>query len=265
MRQCKSKCSNCDDCETEHKTIEDRSNDREGERESRKEKKWDRASLQNQKLLKAKRQLCENSWGMAQHRITATTNIVQGLFVLLLFCSIHIDVRYCIITTSALLPSPSSSSSSGPIASVPIDSVGDKTTTTTTTSEHRHPFTSTTIIASHPLASISTVTVTPTTTRTIKKAAAVATATGQRKATNIDQIRESLVIPTSDSEREAQELYDKALKQYGSYGLSVRKVCALWEERGCKCSGTVDELTLVCRDVDFDKVPAALPSNVAKL
>lgn len=78
-------------------------------------------------------------------------------------------------------------------------------------------------------------------------------------------VRESLVIPATNSEREAQELYDKALKQYGSYGATARKVCAMWEMRGCHCYGTVEELMLTCRSVGFKEVPSDLPLDIAKL
>lgn len=79
-------------------------------------------------------------------------------------------------------------------------------------------------------------------------------------------IRESVVIPSSvDSEKEAKELYDKALKQYGSYGASARHICAVWELRGCQCSGAVEELALSCRDVGFEEVPLDLPAEIIKL
>lgn len=85
------------------------------------------------------------------------------------------------------------------------------------------------------------------------------------RPTRVAAVRESLVIPAKNSEREAQELYDKALKQYGSYGASARKVCATWELRGCHCYGTVEELTLTCRNVGFADVPSDLPFDIIKL
>lgn len=78
-------------------------------------------------------------------------------------------------------------------------------------------------------------------------------------------IQETLVIPSSDSEREAQEIYDKALEQFDSYGASTRKVCAAWEQRGCQCSGTVDELILSCRAISLNETPTDLPKNLIKL
>lgn len=76
---------------------------------------------------------------------------------------------------------------------------------------------------------------------------------------------ESVVIPSSNSEREAQEIYDKALKQYDSYGVSTRKICTTWEQRGCQCSGTVDELNLSCRGIGLNETPIDLPKNLIKL
>lgn len=78
-------------------------------------------------------------------------------------------------------------------------------------------------------------------------------------------IRESVVIPSMDSEKEAKELYDKALKQYGSYGANARNICAIWELRGCQCSGPVEELALSCRSVGFEEVPLDLPLEIIKL
>lgn len=78
-------------------------------------------------------------------------------------------------------------------------------------------------------------------------------------------MRETVVIPSSNSEREAQEIYDKALKQFDSYGASTRQVCGEWEQRGCQCSGTVDELILSCRAIALNETPSDLPKNLIKL
>lgn len=81
-----------------------------------------------------------------------------------------------------------------------------------------------------------------------------------------NQIRESVVISTADdAEKEAQDLYDKALKQFGSYGASARNICATWELRGCQCTGSVEDLTLSCRDVGLVEVPDELPVEIVKL
>lgn len=79
-------------------------------------------------------------------------------------------------------------------------------------------------------------------------------------------IRESVVIPSSvNSEQEAKDLYDQALKQFGSYGSSARNVCSTWERRGCQCSGGVEELALSCRSVGFAEIPLDLPAEIVKL
>lgn len=80
-----------------------------------------------------------------------------------------------------------------------------------------------------------------------------------------EQIRESVVLPSVDSEREAKELYDKALKQYGSFGPSVQKICGPWILRGCQCTGSYEEITLLCRGVGFEEIPLDIPSDVIKL
>lgn len=83
---------------------------------------------------------------------------------------------------------------------------------------------------------------------------------------NDDRIRESVVISTSvDAEKEAQDLYDKALKQYDSYGASARNICAEWELRGCQCTVSMAELTLSCRNVGLEEVPLDLPVEIVKL
>lgn len=80
------------------------------------------------------------------------------------------------------------------------------------------------------------------------------------------QIRESVVISTADdAEKEAQELYNKALKQFGAYGALARNICATWEMQGCQCTGSVEELTLTCRDVGLVEVPNELPMEIVKL
>lgn len=76
---------------------------------------------------------------------------------------------------------------------------------------------------------------------------------------------ESVVILSPNSEREAQEIYDKALKQYDSYGVTTRQICASWEKRGCQCSGSVEELVLACRGIGLNEAPTNLPKNLIKL
>lgn len=76
---------------------------------------------------------------------------------------------------------------------------------------------------------------------------------------------ESVVILTSNAEQEAQDIYDKALKQFDSYGVSTRQTCAVWEKRGCQCSGSVEELTLSCKAIGLNETPTSLPKNLIKL
>lgn len=76
---------------------------------------------------------------------------------------------------------------------------------------------------------------------------------------------ESVVILTPNSEKEAQEIYDKALKQFDSYGVSTRQTCAEWEKHGCQCSGTVEELILSCRSIGLNETPTELPKSLIKL
>lgn len=80
-----------------------------------------------------------------------------------------------------------------------------------------------------------------------------------------NRIRESVVISTAvDAEREAQDLYDKALRQYDAYGASARNTCATWEMRGCQCT-VAEKLTLTCRNVGLEEVPLDLPAEIVKL
>lgn len=78
-------------------------------------------------------------------------------------------------------------------------------------------------------------------------------------------LSESVVILTPNAEQEAQDMYDKALKQFDSYGASTRETCATWEKRGCQCTGSVEELTLSCRAIGLSDPPTELPKNLIKL
>lgn len=76
-------------------------------------------------------------------------------------------------------------------------------------------------------------------------------------------IRESVVIPSLDPEREAQELYEKSLKEFGGIdGRPVRKVCGPWDDRGCQCSGGINQVTLTCRGLGFLQIPNNIPPEV---
>lgn len=79
-------------------------------------------------------------------------------------------------------------------------------------------------------------------------------------------IRESVVIPASDPEREAKELYDKALQQFEvATGKTLRGICVSWDGRGCQCSGSADEVVLVCKGLELEEVPVDLPIELIKL
>lgn len=78
-------------------------------------------------------------------------------------------------------------------------------------------------------------------------------------------LRETLVMPTKNVESEARRLYDEALKQYGDLGRTLKELCLPWEEKGCLCTGTSDEVILVCRALQLTDVPENLPEELFKL
>lgn len=155
---------------------------------------------------------------------------MDGSLVLTIILTIFIDIRFCSVDALA------------PITSLPhsvTNTISDNQSIRTTR--------------------FTTVSTTPIPTQFAKHASK------SRHALGKGAIQETLVIPSSNSEREAQEIYDKALKQFDSYGASARKECATWEQRGCQCSGTVDELILSCRAIAFNATPTDLPKNLIKL
>lgn len=78
-------------------------------------------------------------------------------------------------------------------------------------------------------------------------------------------IQESLVIPTHNAEDEARRLYDEALKQYGDLGKTLKEICEPWKKKACSCSGSSDEVTLVCRKIGITSIPDNLPVELIKL
>ena len=64
-------------------------------------------------------------------------------------------------------------------------------------------------------------------------------------------IKDSLMLSSADHEREAKELYDEALKNFGITGKTLKQICAPWELKGCLCSGSSEEVTLLCRGEQF--------------
>lgn len=78
-------------------------------------------------------------------------------------------------------------------------------------------------------------------------------------------MQESLVIPSTNAEAEAKRLYDEALKQYGDLGKTLKEICQPWKAEGCSCTGTSDEVILICRGSDLTAVPDNLPEELIKL
>ena len=78
-------------------------------------------------------------------------------------------------------------------------------------------------------------------------------------------IQESVVIPSENAEIEARRLYDEALKQYGDLGKTLKEICLPWKTKGCSCSGTSDEVILLCRRTELNAVPHDLPEELIKL
>lgn len=76
---------------------------------------------------------------------------------------------------------------------------------------------------------------------------------------------ESVVIMSENSQQEAQEMYDKALKHYDENVYLARQTCTAWEKRGCQCTGTVEQLTLSCRSIGLNETPTDLPKSLIKL
>jgi hypothetical protein len=78
-------------------------------------------------------------------------------------------------------------------------------------------------------------------------------------------LKESVVIPSKDAEEEARRLYNEALKQYGDLGKTLKEICDPWKAKGCTCTGTSEEVSLICRHTRFTTVPQDLPEELIKL
>lgn len=76
---------------------------------------------------------------------------------------------------------------------------------------------------------------------------------------------ESVVILSSNAQQDAEEMYDKAMKQYDENVYTTRQLCSAWEKCGCQCSGTVEQLTLSCRSIGLNETPTDLPKSLIKL
>lgn len=178
---------------------------------------------------------------------------VGGLFVLLTI-NVNIGVRMAVeptTTTSSLLATTMTMRATAASSSMPSVSMSMSTTPT---------YGSSTKQLHHQSAKPTSPAVTVSSILTQKTAL---------KNSNVPKAKhsmsESVVIVSSNSEKEAQDIYDKALKQFDSYGVSTRQTCAEWEKQGCQCSGTVEELILSCRTIGLNETPAELPKNLIKL
>ncbi|ALC39622.1 rk [Drosophila busckii] len=106
-------------------------------------------------------------------------------------------------------------------------------------------------------------------------------------------LRDNVMLPSSDPEREAQILYEKSLQEYhGSQLLTtattddddagsdadvssgsgsktptrtLHSVCELWLQKHCHCSGSLESLKLSCRSIGILAVPVNLPSETLVL
>ncbi|XP_034475509.1 leucine-rich repeat-containing G-protein coupled receptor 6 [Drosophila innubila] len=91
-------------------------------------------------------------------------------------------------------------------------------------------------------------------------------------------IRENVMLSSSDSEREAQILYEKSLQEYHGTQIatetatfiipaqrSLHSVCELWLQKHCHCTGTLENLKLSCRSIGILAVPVNLPNEVFQL
>lgn len=106
-------------------------------------------------------------------------------------------------------------------------------------------------------------------------------------------IRENVMLPSSDPEREAQILYEKSLQEYhgsqratematfaagadvdadrgngsgkSSTQRTLHSVCELWLQKHCHCTGSLENLKLSCRSIGILAVPVNMPSEVLVL
>lgn len=79
------------------------------------------------------------------------------------------------------------------------------------------------------------------------------------------KLKESLLIPSMDPEKEAKAMYEKALQQYGIVGRTLKEICKPWQAKGCQCAGSSDEVALTCRGIGLETVPVNLPAELVKL
>ncbi|XP_070067678.1 leucine-rich repeat-containing G-protein coupled receptor 5 isoform X2 [Drosophila takahashii] len=95
-------------------------------------------------------------------------------------------------------------------------------------------------------------------------------------------IRENVMLPSADPEREAQILYEKSLQEYHGSQLTtaststssadviggkrtLHAVCERWLQKHCHCTGSLEVLRLSCRGIGILAVPVNLPNEVVVL
>lgn len=74
-----------------------------------------------------------------------------------------------------------------------------------------------------------------------------------------------VILSSSNSQQDAEEMYDKAMKHFDENVYTTRQMCSAWEKRGCQCSGNVEQLTLSCRGIGLNETPTNLPKSLIKL
>lgn len=177
---------------------------------------------------------------------------VGGLFVLLTI-SANVGVQMAVESTT-----PSMST-----LSVPISTISHGTSTKTLNQPFGHSIkTLPSSLSQHssisPTAAATTASLPLTSLRTQKP-------TQKTSSTKPRNSFESVVILSPNSQQDAEEMYDKALKHYDENVYMARQRCAAWEKRGCQCTGTVEQLTLSCRSIGLNETPTDLPKSLIKL
>lgn len=82
-------------------------------------------------------------------------------------------------------------------------------------------------------------------------------------------IQETIVVPKAiDAHKEAQRLYDEALREYGATTFrTIRHECDEWTQLGCQCSGSLEKIILSCRGLmnGFTFFSSNFPTRLIKL
>lgn len=78
-------------------------------------------------------------------------------------------------------------------------------------------------------------------------------------------LSERIMIPTHDPHKEAQQMYDEALKEHLGSLTTIKDICEPWQKLGCHCSGTVERVSLSCRSIGMNNVSIHFPEALIKL